>query len=114
MNNNLLAARGQVGRAAISTASSGDSSVVAAVTGRKIRVLSLQFLCTSAVTVGFESNNAGGDTALTGVMAFPDNGGMVLPHNPFGWFETVAGEALHITLGGAVQVSGSLVYQVVE
>lgn len=110
--NQHLAAVGEVFKAAISAASSGDQQLVAAVTGKKIRVLSMQFLCTAAVTVGFESNGSP-DTALTGVMSFPDNGGMVLPHNPLGWFETNLSEALHITLGDAIQVSGSLTYQVI-
>lgn len=110
-----VSAAGGVLQGVIDTATSGDVELVAAVVGKKIRVLSLWFICTSAVTVGFESHNAGGDTKLSGVGAFPANGGMVLPHNPFGCIkDTVAGEALHITLGGAIQVSGAFTYQVLD
>lgn len=92
----------------ISGASNGDNTVVAAVTGAKIRVLSLAIVTAGAVTVRFESG-AGG-TALTGVMSMPANGIMVLGHDPHGHFETAAAELLNMELGGAVQVSGSLTY----
>ena len=54
-------------RAKIDAASSGDNTLVAAVTGKKIRVLAAFFTMTgTAVTIRFESG-AGG-TALTGQM----------------------------------------------
>jgi hypothetical protein len=109
-----VADSGGVLRAALSAASSGDQEIVAAVAGKVIRVLSVAFIAVTEVTVGFESHSAGGDAALTGVMSFPATGGMVLNHNPYGWFQTRVGEALHITLGGAVQVSGCFTYQVLD
>ena len=99
-------------RAIISGATSGDNTLVTAVTGKKIRVLSLFLVAAGAVTVRFES--AAGGTALTGVMSVPANGSLVLPFNEAGWFETAAAALLNMELGGAVQVSGALVYQEVS
>jgi len=106
-----LAIRG-IKRAIISGATSGDNTLVTAVTGKKIRVLSLFLVAAGAVTVRFESG-AGG-TALTGVMSVAANGALVLPHSDAGWFETAAAALLNMELGGAVQVSGALVYQEVS
>lgn len=101
-----------VKRAVISGATSGDNALVAAVTGKKIRVISLFLIAAGAVTVRFESG-AGG-TALTGVMSVAANGGMVLNTNYDGWFQTAEGVLLNMELGGAVQVSGALTYQEID
>ena len=101
-----------VKRAVLSGAGSGDNSVVAAVTGKRIRVVSLFLIAAGAVNVRFESG-AGGD-ALTGVMSIAANGGLALNANYDGWFQTNGGEALNMELGGAVQVSGALTYQEIE
>ncbi len=98
--------------AAISGATSGDNTLVAAVTGKKIRVLALYLVPLSAVTVRFES--AAGGTALSGVMSLAEKAMFVLPFNEAGWFETVAAEPLNMELGGNVQVSGGLIYQEVK
>lgn len=100
---------GPIKFAVISASSSGNNTLVTAVTGKKIRVLSAFFIAAGAVDVRFES--AAGGTALTGVMSFPANGGISLPHNPAGWFETIASQLLNMELGGAVQVSGGFTYQ---
>ena len=102
----------QVKRAAISGATSGNNTVVAAVTGKKIKVLALHITAAAAVDVRFE-DGAGGDP-LTGVMSLTDTNGLAitLPAAPPGyhWFETTAATLLNMELGGAVQVSGCLVY----
>lgn len=98
--------------AAISAASSGDNTIVAAVTGKKIRVINYALVATTAVTVAFESG-AGG-TALTGDMSIGATGGIVAPDADSGWFETAAGALLNMELGGAVQVSGHICYVEVE
>ena len=97
--------------AAISGATSGNNTLVAADATKKIRVFALSIVAVTAVDVRFES--AAGGTALTGVMSFAANGGYVLPYNPLGWFETVANELLNMELGAAVQVSGSITYGLV-
>jgi len=98
-----------VKRAAIDAASSGDNTLVAAVSGKKIRVLALFATMTgTAVTIRFE-DGAGG-TALTGQMGPTAGQTIVLPFNPVGWFETSAATLLNMELGGAQSVDGALVY----
>lgn len=95
--------------AKIDAASSGNNSIVSAVTSKKIRVLSLFLVVTSAVTVKFASDTAT-PVDKTGAMPFGANGGIALPFNQAGWFETAAGKALNMILGTGVQVSGALSY----
>ena len=93
---------------AISAATSGNNTLLAAVSGKKIRVLSYTLVCTSAVTAKFQSGAGGTD--LTGAMPFGANGGVSVPFNPVGHFETGSAVLLNLVLGSAVQVSGHLCY----
>ena len=100
-----------VQRASINASVIGDNTLVGATPDKKIYVLSLWLVCSSAVGVRFESG-AGG-TALTGVMSFPINGGMVLPFNPYGWIATLADNTLlnlELSIAGSSTVSGALQY----
>lgn len=98
--------------AVIDTAASGDTQIVAGVSGYKIRVLAGHFTMTgTAVTIRFE-DTAGG-TALTGQMTPSQGQTIPLPFNPVGWFETSAGNTLSLELGGGQSVDGSLVYVLV-
>lgn len=102
-----------VKRAVIDNATSGDNTLVAAVAGKRIRVLSMIAVMTgTAVTIRFES--AAGGTALTGQMQPSAGGGFVLPFNPLGWFETVSAELLNMELSGAQSVDGCLTYVLVD
>lgn len=95
--------------AIIDGATSGDNTIVAAVTGKKIRVLAAFFTMTgTAVTIRFESG-AGG-TALTGQMGPAAGQTIVLPFNPLGWFETAAATLLNMELSGAQSVDGAIIY----
>ncbi len=94
--------------AKIDAASSGDNTIVAAVTGKKIRVVALFVVAAGAVNVAFESG-AGG-TALTGQMNLTTNSGFVLDYNPVGWFETASATLLNLELSGAISVDGALTY----
>lgn len=94
--------------AAISASSSGDNTLVAAVSGKKIRVISCMLIASAAVTVRFE-DGAGG-TALTGQMDLAANAGAVMPQAELGWFEGSSNTLLNLELSSAVQVSGCLVY----
>ena len=89
----------------------GDNTIVAAVTGQKIRVLAMFLISGGTVTVRFESGASG--TALTGQMSLIAQAGWTLPYNPVGWFETAAGALLNLELSAGVSVDGCLVYQVV-
>ena len=98
----------QIKYSTISGNTSGDNTVVAAVTGKKIRVLSLYVITTDAATVAFESGASG--TALTGDVPCAANGGFVLPFNSGGWFETAASALLNMELNAVSQTSGALSY----
>lgn len=97
--------------AVIDHATSGNNTLVAAVTGKKIRVLAFLLVAAGAVSARFESDADG--TALTGVMSLAANAVVEASHNPAGWFETAAGELLNLELSGAVSVDGVLVYALV-
>jgi hypothetical protein len=77
-------------------ASTSGQIIVDAVVGKKIRVLGL-FCVTggTATDITFESDG----TPKTPLIANGVNGGIVLPYNPKGWFETAASEALKATTG---------------
>ncbi len=100
-----------IGKVAIDTATSGDTTIVAAVTGKRIRVHSYVLVGSGTVTARFES--AAGGTALTGQMTMAAGNVICAPHNPMGWFDTVAGELLNLELSGATSVDGHLTYSLV-
>jgi hypothetical protein len=109
MSFNAEATNTPIKEAVISASSSGDNTLVAAVTGKRIRVLQFTLVAAGAVTVRFESAASG--TALTGVMSLAANAGISTTWCPVGHFHTIAGELLNLELGGAVQVGGWLKYQ---
>lgn len=94
--------------AKIDAATSGDNTLVAAVTDKKIRVLQVMLMAAGTVTVRFESGASG--TALSGQMELTAQTGFVLPYAPVGWFETASNTLLNLELSGAVSVDGLLVY----
>jgi len=98
--------------AIIDAAESGDNTLVAAVSDKRIRVLSLFAVASGAVLVRFESDTGG--TALTGQMSAAANGNIEMSFNPEGWFQTVAGELLNMELGSATSVDGCLTYVLVD
>lgn len=95
----------------VNVAATGD--IVAAVAAKRIRVYAAQLVAAGAVTAQFKSSAAG--TSLTGAMSMITGVPVTFPYNEKGWFETdVANQALNLTLGGAVQVSGVLTYEYVS
>lgn len=92
----------------VSAASSGNNTLLAAVTGYKIRVHSLVLVAAAAVTVDIQ-DGAGG-TSLTGVMSLITGVPLVVPFEREGLFQTSAATLLNVSLGGNVQVSGFLIY----
>lgn len=92
----------------ITPASLGATQVIAAPAGMSIRVISMAVVASGAVTVQFQSaaNN------ITPVWSLGANGGLVLPFNEHGWFQTNVGEALNINLGGAVSTGVLINYQI--
>ena len=93
--------------AAIDASTNGDNTIVAAVSGKKIRVLVYSLVCTLATTVRWKS---GGATNKSGPMAFAANGGISVPYCPVGHLETATTADLVLNLSAGNQVSGHLVY----
>lgn len=94
--------------AAIAASASGNNTLLAAVTSKKIRVLALYLVSNGTVNVKFQSGAGGTD--LTGLAYLVVNTGFVLPFNPVGWFETASNTLLNANLSAAIAVGGSLVY----
>ncbi len=90
-------------------------TLVAAVTSKKIRVLSC--LMTIDVLTGDETytfNSGASGTALTGTIGDASGAASLLvvnyPFSPVGHFETVSGSLLELALGATAEANGSLVY----
>jgi hypothetical protein len=95
--------------APIVASASGATTLVAAVSGKRIRVLALTLTGNGAVNIKLQSHVT--PTDLSGLFYMAAQGdGLVLPFSPVGWCQTVAGEALDINLSAAVAVGGMLVY----
>lgn len=88
-----------VQRAFADATGAGNTAVVAAQgAGLRVRVLAGFFVATTAVTARFQSSA----TNISPGLPLGANGGIVLPANVHGWFQTAANEALNINLGAAV------------
>lgn len=98
--------------AVIDHASSGDNELVAAVSGKRIKVLALCIVAAGAVVARLESG-AGG-TALTGQMSLAQNGVVVWPESSSGWAIGDGDANLNLELSGAVSCDGCLVYELVN
>lgn len=95
--------------AKIAASTSGNNTLVAAVTGKKIRVLAYNLMGSGAVNAKFQDGASGTDlTGLKYVAAA--GGGICAPFNPVGWFETSVATLLNLNLSGAVAVGGELTY----
>lgn len=97
-------------RAFANPAAATDNTVVAAVAGQKIRVLSMAIISSAINSVKFRSNA----TDISATHAFAANGGMVLDFNEHGWFETATGEAFNANLTAANQVGISIQYVLLQ
>lgn len=92
--------------AVITASASGNTSVVALVAAKKIRVISYVVVTNATVNIKFQSNT----TDKTGLLYLSANGGVSGAYAPTGHFETASGEALNINLSSAVAVGGHLTY----
>lgn len=97
--------------AAIDTAASGTTPLINGVTDKTIRVYGYLLNAAGAVTAILKN----GSTALTGAMSLIAGTPQVVPPggnkiDPLPLFELTTGNAFNLTLGGAVQVSGWVLY----
>lgn len=99
----------------INTASSGDTTIVPAIAGMRIRVVGYTALAAGAVVVTWKSDS----TALSGPMTIGGSVGLSMAQNQstdqseFGIIQTAPGGALVLGLSAAVQVGGHLNYKYV-
>lgn len=92
-------------------ASGTDTAIIAAVAGKKIRVLSVDLDCAATATIfTFNSKPAGAGAAIAGPFNEAVSEGKSLGYNPHGWFETVAGEGLSATTGSGSNTTVQLTY----
>ena len=95
----------------IAVASSGDNTIVAAVSGKKLRVLNGFMIAAGDVDAYFVD---GANTAKVGDgtngMDLAANSGFTLPFSPVGWFETGSGQSLDLNLSAAVRVAGCITF----
>lgn len=107
----VYAALGDGGQkyASVDQTSAGSLAAIAAVSGKKIRILALclmSYSAGSAPTITFLSAT----TQLSGEIDQSQAISIILPYNPAGWMETAEGEAFNITsTNGAV--NGMIVYE---
>jgi hypothetical protein len=94
--------------AAIAASTSGNNTLVAAVSSKKVRVVFASFIANGTVNAKFQSGASGTD--LTGLYYMVANSGAVLPFNEHGWFETASNTLLNLNLSGAIAVGGCLGY----
>lgn len=92
-------------------AGSTDSSLVSAVAGKRIRVISFRMHAgATATNVTFNSKGSGAGTAISELFACAANGGRAEGFNPVGHCQTNVGEALTITTGAGSTVGVGIVY----
>lgn len=93
-------------------ASTTDGSLVSAVAGKSIRVLScLMRPGGTATTAVFNSKPAGSGTAISCLFTNGANAIADLPFNPDGWFDTNIGEGLTVTTGSGATTGFQVVYE---
>lgn len=92
-------------------ASQTDSSLVAIVANKRIRVLAVVAVGgATATTLTFNSKGGGAGTAKTCLFANAANGGFVLPFCEQGWFDTNTSEGLSVTTGAGSTTGIQVVY----
>jgi hypothetical protein len=101
--------KGQVRFAPISASQAGDTVVVPAEPGKRLRVVQFLFAAENVVSVKFKS----GETDLTGFVPIGQPGwGISQDLNPIGYFLTNPDEPLIVSLSDDVPIGGVLGYRV--
>lgn len=98
--------------AKVDATASGSNEIVAAIAGKRIRVVGYSVVASGSVSITWQS--AG--TAISGAMALAANGAVasavstLAPGGVFGVLQTEPGEALNLDMDSATAVGGHLVY----
>jgi hypothetical protein len=104
-------ATGPVKWATINHSDSGDHTTVAAVSGKRLRVLHYELSVAAACAVLWQD---GDGTDRRPTIRFGALGNYVSAAAPWGLFETAAGQSLNFFVNVAVNVTGVVCYQEVN
>lgn len=104
----IYAEKFPISYATISASSSGANTLINAVSGKRIIVLSYVVVANGTVNVKFQSHIT--PTDLTGLEYLVANTGVSAGYNPVGHFATIVGEALDINLSASIAVGGHVTY----
>ena len=105
-NSPLIVAHSTVLYAPINATTSGNTQVVGAVSGKRIRVIAFAVVANATVNIKFQS----GTTDITGSMRVVEGGGIAHAYDG-GLFQTAVGQALNINLSTNATVGGYVVYR---
>jgi len=105
-NSPLTVGYSTVQYAPINATNSGNTQVVGAVSGKRIRVIAYAVIANATVSIKFQS----GTTDITGSMRVVEGGGIAHAYDG-GLFETAVGQALNINLSTNATVGGYVVYR---
>ena len=105
--NGVTGTAATVTKTKISVASATTTTVVALTSGKKIRVLAMYLVSGAACNINWQSHTTTANA--DGVQDLAANGGIVLPFNPIGWFDTTSGEALDLVTSTNAQVGGYII-----
>jgi len=105
-NSPLTVGYGTVLYAPINATTSGDTQIVPAVSGKRIRVIAYAVIANATVSIKFRS----GTTDITGSMRIVEGGGIAHAYDG-GLFQTAVGQALNINLSNNATVGGYVVYR---
>ena len=105
-NTPLIVAHSTVLYAPINAASFGDTQIIPAVSGKRIRVIAYAVIANATVSIKFRS----GTTDITGSMRIVEGGGIAHAYDG-GLFQTAVGQALNINLSTNATVGGYVVYR---
>ncbi len=95
--------------APINSAAGGDLVIVAAVSGKQIKVYQMQIMGLATLTV--QPKDGAGGTAFTGVETTVAGVPLIFPNTGVPWFVTSSGNAFVIATN-AVQASGHVQYEI--
>ena len=105
-NTPLIVAHSTVLYAPINATNSGNTQVVGAVSGKRIRVIAFAVIANATVNIKFQS----GTTDITGSMRVVEGGGIAHAYDG-GLFQTAVGQPLNINLSANATVGGYVVYR---
>ena len=94
-------------RVSVDISTSGDNTIIPAVTGAKLRIVQILVSSNSSMDLFFKS---GALTAISSIKYLPAKGVINLPFNEDGHYETSEGEAFVVDLSSAKDVGVDVVY----